>query len=62
MMDSKQRHFMLLTTAKYGGSFYKALAKAALLADAENLAKILSAFRDIEVLYGPRSPLYSEDL
>lgn len=61
-MDNKQQHFTLLTTAKYGGSFYKALAQAALLADADNLAKIFSTFRDLEILYGPRSRFYSEDL
>lgn len=61
-MDNKQRHFTLLTTAKYGGSFYKALAQAALLADTENLAKIFSTFKDLEILYGPRSRFYNEDL
>lgn len=61
-MDNKQQHFTLLTTAKYGGSFYKALTKAALLADADNLTKIFSTFRDLEILYGPRSRFYSEDL
>jgi len=61
-MNNKQQHYTLLTTAKYGGSFYKALAKAALLADAENLTKIFSTFHDLEILYGPRSRFYSENL
>lgn len=60
-MNSMQQHHTLLTTLHYGGNFYRELAKAAIVADPDNKARIFAAFPDLEILYGPNGGLYSEN-
>lgn len=45
---------------KYGGSFAAALAKAALLADSDNLMRIKIAFADLWLKY--EAVAYREDI
>ena len=48
----------LQTAIQNGGTFYKKLAEAALVADAENKALIFKNWPRLISHYGPSSPLY----
>jgi hypothetical protein len=50
----------LQTTIRLGGTFYKKLAEAALVADADNKALIFKTWPRLITQYGPGSTLYSE--
>ena len=50
----------LQTAIHLGGSFYKKLAEAALVADADNKALIFKTWPRLVTQYGPGSALYSE--
>ena len=57
----KQEHFTLITAHRFGGSFMRPLAEAAIFADATNRRRLISAFPEIISKYGPQSRFYSED-
>lgn len=59
-MAPEQQHQTLKTASKYGGSFYRALATAGLLADPINRDRLFQAFPDLELVYGPMSPFYAD--
>lgn len=60
-MDTAQQHHTLKTALKYGGSFYRALASAGLLADTTNRQTLLEAFPMLEQSYGPGSAFYEAE-
>ena len=45
----------------HGGSFMRTLATAGLIADPENVAKILRTWPEIEAVYGPGSKFYERE-
>jgi len=45
----------------HGGSFMRTLATAGLVADPENVAKILRTWPQIEAVYGPGSKFYEQE-
>ena len=47
-----------MTAVKYGGSFYKALGGAGLLADTANRERLLEAFPEMEATYGPQTAMH----
>lgn len=57
-MTPEEAHWTLKTTLKYGGSFYRALASAGLLADKNNLQRLFQAFPELKINYGPDSRFY----
>ena len=61
-LSAEQQIHTLLTAKHYGGSFYRLLAEAALVADPANRDTLLTAFPGINVTYGPKSVFYREDL
>jgi hypothetical protein len=61
-LSAAQQIHTLLTAKHYGGSFYRLLAEAALIADPVNRDTLLTAFPSINATYGPKSVFYREDL
>lgn len=59
-MYEADEHWTLLTAIEYGGSFYKALAAAALKADSSNKRRILTAFPELTKTYGPASRFHQQ--
>lgn len=51
-------HCTFMTAVKYGGSFYKALGGAGLLADTANRERLLAAFPEMEATYGPQTAMH----
>ena len=59
-MTPTDQHWTLQCAAEYGGSFYRALAEAGLLADANNRAKIFREWPDLVKVYGPATQLHRQ--
>jgi hypothetical protein len=59
-MYESDEHWTLLTAAEYAGSFYKALAQAALKGDPFNKRRILTAFPELTQTYGPASRFHQQ--
>ena len=59
-MTDTETYNTLQTTIHLGGSFYRKLAEAALIADADNKALIFKTWPRLVTQYGPGSTLYSE--
>lgn len=62
MLSPEQEHYTLITAEKFGGSFTRLLAKAAIFADNENRRRLFSAFPELVYRYGPNSHFYSEQV
>lgn len=52
-------HATIATMQRYGGRFFKNLAGALVAADPTNRMRLLQAFPEIVVDYGPDSSLYN---
>ena len=59
-MNQNETYNTLQTAIKFGGSFSRKLAEAALVADADNKALIFRTWPRLITQYGPGSVLYSE--
>ena len=59
-MTDTQTYNALQTAIRHGGFFYRKLAEAALVADADNKALIFKTWPVLVLHYGPGSVLYSE--
>ncbi len=59
-MTDTEIYNTLHTAIHLGGAFYKKLAEAALVADADNKALIFKTWPWLVTQYGPGSTLYSE--
>jgi len=59
-MTPQETYNTLQTTIKFGGSFSRKLAEAALAADADNKALIFRTWPRLITQYGPGSAMYSE--
>ena len=59
-MTPTEQHWTLQCAVEYGGSFYRALGHAGLLADANNRAKIFAAWPDMVTVYGPATQLHRQ--
>ena len=59
-MSDTDIYWTLQTAATYGGSFYKALAEAALKADPSNRQRLLAAFPELANTYGAASALHRQ--
>jgi len=57
-MTHDQIHHTLLTACRFGGSFYRQLATAALIADPSNRQRIFEAFPELIQQYGPTTSFY----
>ncbi len=57
-MNSNETFNTLQTAIKFGGTFSKKLAEAALVADADNKALIFRTWPRLITQYGPSSALY----
>jgi hypothetical protein len=54
-MTSTQLHAMITLMDQYGGSFVSSIAQALRYADPTNRQRLLDAFPDLVVKYGPSS-------
>jgi len=59
-MTDHETYNTLQTAIRYGGSFYRNIAEAALVADADNKALIFRTWPRLITQYGPGSTMYSE--
>ena len=59
-MTPSETYNTLQTAIKFGGSFSRKLAEAALVADADNKALIFRTWPRLTTQYGPSSTLYTE--
>ena len=59
-MTDHETYNTLQTAIRYGGSFYRKIAEAALVADADNKALIFRTWPRLITQYGPSSTMYSE--
>jgi hypothetical protein len=59
-MTPTDQHWTFQCAVEYGGSFYRALGHAGLLADANNRAKIFAAWPDMVTVYGPATQLHRQ--
>jgi len=57
-MNQHETYWTLQTAIQFGGGFIQRLAKAALVADADNKALIFKTWPRLESVYGPTSTLY----
>ena len=60
-MNQSEIFRTLQTASKYGGGFMQLLARAAIVADPDNKAKILKTWPEIINTYGPNSALYKNN-
>lgn len=59
-MTPTQQHRTLQTAAEYGGSFFRALAQAGMLADPSNKQRLFDAFPEFKIMYGPGTNFHGE--
>tara|TARA_R100000152_G_scaffold20709_1_gene15477 strand:+ start:11141 stop:11329 length:189 start_codon:yes stop_codon:yes gene_type:complete len=57
-MNQTETYWTLQTAIQYGGGFIRQIAKAALIADADNKALIFKYWPQLESVYGPTGALY----
>jgi mannose/cellobiose epimerase-like protein (N-acyl-D-glucosamine 2-epimerase family) len=57
-MSESDIYWTMATAAQYGGGFYQAMGKAGFAADPSNKRRILAAFPEMVVTYGPASSLH----
>ena len=59
-MTQDEIFWTLQTAIKHGGGFMRRLAEAALIADADNKAKIFETWPSLISVYGPSSLFYEK--